>query len=71
MPNERLGDCPQLRVERTTETLREPYLGKAKHRVFRMSEVRNHKAECLLSGAFQRLEAIWRRHCGLSASQSS
>jgi len=49
MPKKRLGDCPQLRVERTTETIRKPHLGKAKHCVFRMSEVRNHKAECLLS----------------------
>jgi hypothetical protein len=71
MPNKRLGDCPQLRVERTTETIHRPCLGKAKHCVFRMSEIRDYKPECLLFGAFQGLEAIWGRHCELGASQSS
>jgi hypothetical protein len=71
MPNKRLGDSPQLRVERTTETICKPCLGKAKHCVFRMPKIRNYKGQCLLSGAFQGLEAIWRRHCGLGSSQSS
>ena len=71
MPSERLGNCPQLRVDRTTETIGRPCLGKTKHCVFRMSQVRNHKTECPLPGGFQGLEAIRGRRCGLGASQSS